>query len=44
MLVLEYNTIARFRSEYFTKCIEDLFNQLITKLKVKKEVVLRLVT
>lgn len=34
----EHNTIARFRSERLTECIEDLFNQLIIKLYESKEI------
>lgn len=34
----EHNTIARFRSERLTECIEDLFNQLITKIYESNEI------
>ena len=34
----EHNTIARFRSERLSSCIENLFNQLIKKLGEMNEI------
>lgn len=34
----DHNTIARFRSEKLTSCIDDLFNQLVIKLAEKEEI------